>query len=326
MYKRILTFSFFIFAFGNIYSQNKYIPNDDFLGVFWNVENFFDIYDNPDKNDDDFTYRGAKKWYKSRYNTKCANISKTILAIADKYEKLPSIIGLAEVENKKVLKDLLNNTALSKLNYDFVHYESDDFRGIDVALIYDTELFTLWDTKAHKVVLPKAKKTTRDILEVIGFSHELHKKIHIFVNHWPSKLGGEKKSLPNRMAAAKTLKKITDSLSKIDEHIIIIGDFNDTPNSKPIKYLCSNQESKLTNLSRELDAQGSLKYKGKWELIDQLIVSSHLSKDYVISIFDAPFLLEPDKTYLGYKPNRTYFGPMYHGGISDHLPLVFIFK
>lgn len=325
MNKRTMLGLMLSFAFINAFAVNgnaRTEPEDSFLAVFWNVENFFDTHDDPDTNDEEFTYNGAKKWYKSRYNRKANDIARTILAIGDKYGELPSIIGFAEVENRKVLTHLLNNTLLSKLDYGYVHYDSPDTRGIDVALIYDRKALTVWDSRPHTVRLPEKGKKTRDILHVTAYSHELHRKVNIFVNHWPSKLEGAEASMPNRMAASNTLKHLADSLSAIGEYIIITGDFNDTPDSEPICSLCSGED--LVNLTYELHLQnkGTLKYKGRWELIDQFIVSSHPAYEYSVSIFKAPYLLEEDRSYLGNKPRRTYLGPYYHGGVSDHLPLV----
>ncbi len=295
--------------------------------MFWNLENFFNTYRNTEINDEQWTPRGEKRWTRNKYQKKCNDIAKTILLCGDSFQDLPAIIGVSEVENRGVLEDLLENTVLSKLNYEIVHHNSPDKRGIDVGLLYDKDEFTLWDTNKLLVSLPDSSNRTRDILHVEGYANELNKKMHIIVNHWPSKWGGEKLSAPSRLAASLTLKPLLDSLTTYDplSLIVVMGDFNDTPESECISKLLSENIFVSTFIENK-EVKGTIKYQGKWEVIDMFIINDNLMSSNLFLaqsyIFSPEHLLEEDRTYLGYKPYRNYLGPIYHGGVSDHLPII----
>lgn len=287
--------------------------------MFWNLENFFNPNDDPKKNDDDFTPEGDYHWTWKRLDAKKAAIAKTISAVRDSEGDYPFLIGVCEVEDKVVLRRITEGTYLSKLNYDFIHRESPDIRGIDVALLYRKERFSPLCTTALHVSMP-GKKTTRDILYVKGVTGT--DTLHVFILHWPSKGGGEKESLPGRISAARTLKKVTDSLTThLDSpKIIVMGDFNDTPGSKPLQLVTGDG---LTDLAIPVArrGEGTLRYRGTWELIDHFLVSD-VFKKCRMKIFSPEFLLEDEDKYLGKKPYRTYYGPRYNGGVSDHLPIL----
>ncbi len=311
------------------------------LAMFWNVENFFDTYDNPNKNDDTFTPTGENHWSRKKFERKRDDLAKTIMLAADEYGRFPAILGLCEVENSYVLEELTENTPLARAGYSVIHKESPDSRGIDVALLYREEVFTPLQTQWHALEFP-----TREILYTKGVINELD-TLHILVNHWPSKSGGEESSLLKRYGAAKRARHITDSILNANSraNILLMGDFNDTYDSLPLEYLTAPEKDssgQITGSPRLINlvpyaagAEGSYKYKGEWSTIDQFIVSADmLSLDTVstlpkwvfckpqMEIFAPEYLLERDNTYMGTKMRRTYIGPRYNGGVSDHLPIL----
>lgn len=299
--------------------------------MFWNVENFFDSFDDPKTLDDEFTPFGARHWNFKKFVSKRDAIAKTIICAGG--GSLPVIVGFAEVENRFVMEQLINATPLAKAGYRVVHRDSPDGRGIDVALIYIKERFKVLNIDFHKVDFENSGETTRLILYVKGVLDRLD-TLHLFVNHWPSKLGGELKSLPKRRAAALKLRMACDSvfLKNLKSNIILMGDFNDTPNSQVFSKFAD-----FENITKPFfeKREGTIKFSGKWELIDQIFVSQNLMDKNepvfcdisAVSIYNPGFLLEKDKDFLGLKPRRIYKGPVYNGGISDHLPVIFkIFK
>ena len=304
------------------------------LVMFWNVENYFDTYDNPSTTDEEFTPTGDNRWGRARFEKKRDDIAKTILLAADQYGVLPALIGLAEIENAFVLQELLEETPLARTQYKYIHKDSPDSRGIDVALLYREELFTPLETKYIGFSFP-----TRDVLYTKGVVNGLD-TLHIMVNHWPSKRGNETSSGRKREYVSLKVSHVVDSilLRNPAANIVLMGDFNDTPASSPLKNL-----EQLTNLAKWADgAEGSYKYRESWSMIDQFLVSENLIREesnikgkneafmpqwiYTyrnMEIFAPEALFAEDATYLGVKPKRTYSGPRYLGGISDHLPVVF---
>ncbi|MEN8122083.1 MAG: hypothetical protein ABFS35_17170 [Bacteroidota bacterium] len=341
--KYIIVFLFIINT--NVSGQTgSYFPDSAILKqrniriLFYNVENLFDTYNDSIKNDDEFLPDKGKYWTKGRYYQKQKHISQVIVAIGGWYP--PEIIGLCEIENRDVLNDLIQYSPLKKLNYRIIHKESPDRRGIDVALLYRKNQFIPISYKPIKIQYPfSPESTTRDILYVKGRT-KLKDTLHVFVNHWPSRWGGQLETERKRMFTASVLKKETDSIFRANLHanIIIMGDFNDYPENKSLssnlqakKDLSKIQAGHLYNLSAYLQNNkgvGTHKHEGKWATLDQFIISgSLLSKTNSIyttvkdiHIYNAGFLLEIDDNYSGYKTNRTYIGYKYHGGYSDHLP------
>lgn len=296
---------------------------DTTLVMFWNVENYFDPFDDEMKNDEDFTPEGKYHWTWGRFRTKRNAIAKTIISTKDKYGDYPVIVGMAEVESSLALRELTEKTPLAKLGYNFIHRESPDARGIDVAMLYREDYFNPLKIQSITFSLPNFR-TTRNILYVKGILN--NDTTHIFINHWPSKLGGEEASMPSRMAASLAMSSYADSLLKHnpDANIIITGDFNDYPDSEPVNELC---KVGLKNLSLPLqkEKKGTLRYKGNWELIDQFMVSSKLFNQKMEIVLIKELLMYDDK-YLGLTPHRTYLGPRYQGGVSDHLPIMLIIE
>ena len=300
--------------------------------AFWNFENFFDPFADSTRVYNEFTENGGQHWTKSRFYKKRNNLYKAILAISEN-EPL-AILGIAEVENEYVLKMLFNQTPLQTHNYRIVHYEGDDKRGIDVAMVYCIDKLQLVYTEPVKVQNPKNPKyKTRDILYAKFFDRR-GDTLHVFVNHWPSRYGGERETIKLRALAANTLRHKVDSLFSLPQtipKIIIMGDFNDTPEDPSIKdILCKNKS--LINLfaeNKKLGFEGTLKHQYNWQIFDQIIVSNSLINNDIgllyrqnsAQIFHADFLFEKDETYGGVKLFRTYVGPKYFGGYSDHLPV-----
>ena len=295
---------------------------DSLVMMFWNVENFFDYVDGgTGESDKEFSSYGSRHWSKRKFQAKCDNIAKSVLWIGDKYGRMPDAIGLAEVENRGVLWKLLNNTLLRKYDYRIVHFDSNDRRGIDVALLYRESVLT---KVSHSLTVPVAdgvSMSTRDMLQVC-LEDVSGKKINLIVCHHPSKYGGSEESSLKRNAAMEALRQVCDSLAAVDQGVPVIamGDFNDTPDGEQFRLLDSAFNNKADSLFAE--GYGTIRYQGAWELIDMFIVSESLSERSEMNIVQLPFLMTYEKKYPGMKPLRTYSGPRYIGGVSDHCPIV----
>lgn len=281
----------------------------------WNLENFFDTRDDSATADESFTPGGEYHWTRRKFEAKRNLIAKTIIASGELLDgRPPAIIGLCEVENGFVLKSLLEDTPLSKFRYRTLHRDSPDPRGIDVALIYDLARVRLLSYEWITI----REFATREILYAkVAFGDTLH----IYVNHWPSKYGGAKASEHKRQAVCDALLAHLDSLQQVEPTaaIVLMGDFNDTPDAGSVMELC--RAAHLQNISPK--EGGTIKYKGQWEMIDQMLASpSAAEKIGPAEVFRPGFLLEEDKTFLGSKPRRTNVGPRYNGGASDHLPII----
>lgn len=304
------------------------VSDGSFTVMFWNLENFFDWKDSGySSSDHEFSASGERRWTRGRFYAKCNAVSKTVLWTGSRYGSLPDIICFAEVENAFVLKSIAYSTALKKYGYGIVHYESDDKRGIDVGLIYRKDRFRCTGSEPHKIYDENGNRLpTRDILEVTLQSlADSSLKVAVLVNHHPSKFGGEKISFPRRKAAMYALAHISDSLERNGyENIVAAGDFNDTPDGPAMDIL----DGILYDLSYGLHmaGKGTIRYRGKWELIDLMFVSEKLEKVSRMEICTVPFLLADDSSAAGKKPLRTYSGPRYIGGVSDHLPIMGFFK
>lgn len=300
---------------------------DSLLVMFWNMENFFDYRDGGEgESDREFSSYGGRHWTKRRFMAKCNAVSKSIYWISDRYGRLPDIIGLAEIENSNVLYRLLNDTVLKKAGYSFVHYEGNDRRGIDVALLYRKAGFRkISHTRKVPVTREGDTLQTRDILHVELKPLE-SPSVDLIVNHHPSKYGGTDESQARREAAMSALKELTDSLAAVrgpNHRIIAMGDFNDNPESGPFEMM----KGSLVNMGEDLHrrGKGTIRYEGRWELIDMFLVSPDMQEDVRMEIVKVPFLMTRDTKHAGEKPFRTYSGPKYMGGVSDHCPIVLRF-
>ena len=330
MYKIYLSLLFISFVGNRCEAQNKYQI------IFYNVENLFDTWDDPLTSDEEFTPMNDRHWTRKRFEDKLKMIYKTLITAGN--GQFPDIIGLAEVENLWVVEQLISQTPLKNVPYGIIHKESPDPRGIDVALLYRKDRVNPIDYQFIKVSSSgKYNLISRDILHFIA---EIEKEqIHFLVNHWPSRSGGYVETVEKRNITAGILKSNLDSLfaRNQNENILLMGDFNATPNEKcftkllkALPYPGNNDPSYLINLSTSWTkrAEGTIRNGGQWEVFDQMICSYNFlnNKSFKVvtensGICRFNFLLEPDPTFLGEKPFRTYMGPTYHGGISDHLPV-----
>ena len=306
---------------------------------FYNLENLFDTIDNPRINDEEFLPQGPKNYNSAIYWNKISKLSTVISQIGtDMNPDGAALLGVSEIENDTVLKDLVSHELLKKRNYQVVHYDSRDARGVDVGLLYNPKYFTVEQSDKLFVQLPGGSKDayfTRDVLWVKGKLDG--ETIHVYVNHWPSRSGGEERSAPAREAAAQVVKNHVDSINKIEPgaKIIIMGDLNDDPvNSSIAGILNAKGKQKdvrnggLFNPWMEMykNGVGTLAYQDSWNLFDQIIVSyPWLDKTqtnffyYQPHIFKREFMTENVGRYKGY-PMRTWDGNTYRGGYSDHFP------
>lgn len=277
--------------------------------VFWNVENLFDSKaDSSNESEISFSSSGSRHWTSTRLKRKCQSIAKVIMSMADEYGGLPSAVGLCEVENDRVLRTLLYETPLHRLGYRFVHEESSDPRGIDCALLYRPAVLGEPDVSTIKF------HGTRDVL-VCRFD-----SLCIMVCHLPSKLGtgsGERRS-----HIMECIGFAADSLSRFCPAVIAGGDFNEQRSSVSDSLLAPLHE--LDPILESGSVPGSIKFSGNWETIDRCTAFG-LEPGAELQIYAHPLLLEEDKKFGGVKPRRTYIGPRYNGGISDHLPMVMVF-
>ena len=308
--------------------------------AFYNLENLFDIENDTLIFDDDRTPEGKDHWTLERYNKKLDHLSQVLSEIGSSTSKTsPDIIGICEVENRRVVEDLINHPNLISKGYGIVHYDSPDERGIDVALLYKKSVFLPTSSASHRLLLindDDERNYTRDQLIVGGLLDD--EQLFFMVNHWPSRSGGEARSKPNRMAAAKLSRRIIDSVQRLDANakIISMGDFNDDPNNDSFKKILKTigkpnqlEGQSLYNPMEKLYKQGigSLAYRDKWNLFDQIFFTENLLhpeegnyKFWKTKVFNAPYLVAKKGQYKGY-PQRTYAGGSYTGGYSDHFPV-----
>ena len=320
---------------------------DSLQVMFWNVENFFDWRnDSTTVSDVEFSAAGERHWTWKRFQAKANAFAKAVFWVEAETGRLPDIIGLEEVENAFVLRQVLQKTALRKLDYKYVHYDSPDRRGIDVAFLYRSSRMELLDSKPCHLFSADTVMATRDILLCVFQKDSA--KVAVLVNHHPSKYGGAAESEPRRRIAVERLRFLADSLAAVGiDRIIAGGDFNDTPDNPVFGLL----EPVLRPMHMDLFRRGlgTIKFDGKWDLIDHIYVSPALvsvpmsaatmesfsgdvdrktdmvgapSARALMRILRIPFLLTRDTVHSGEKPLRTYTGPRHTGGVSDHLPVL----
>ena len=316
-----------IFSSLQIYSQEKQTQTNNFTIVTFNVENLFDTINNPNKNDEDFLPEGKKKWNSYKYNKKLSDLATTISSINT--NELPEIVGLCEIENKKVIEDLIAQPSLKNGKYSIVHEESPDERGIDNALIYKSSKFKYISHRAITINLSDKKDKTRDILYVKGVADKTD-TLHIFVNHWSSRSGGMEASEIKRVYAALTLRREVDSIFRTNRNakIVVMGDLNDEPTNKSVfTILQSNNKRKnqepleLYNLMYDLHNNGnvgSYNYKGTWNIIDNLIVS----QDFFSS--NPGFKLKYDSGKIFSTDSLKDQSKKGFDGFSDHYPIYIV--
>lgn len=328
MTKFYYTAAFFFLLFLPLAAQQKQCSI-----AFYNVENLYDTINDPLVDDEEFLPQGKNNWTGQRYEKKLNNLARVIDSIGDG----PGLLGLCEVENEAVLTDLIHHSLLIKKNYAIVHRNSPDKRGIDVALIYRKDVFSPGAVASLRVDLPGEQALpTRDVLLVSGKLYG--QPLHVFVNHWPSRRGGEQESAGKRMAAALVVRKAVDSLMKKfpDAAIVIMGDFNDQPGDLSLREGLRAEgmqgNSDLLNLSAALAerGEGSHSYKETWNMLDNLIVSRNLAGrkkglSFVpesAAVYHPVWMQDKYARHTG-APYRTYAGPKFIGGYSDHFPVFF---
>jgi len=332
-------FCLFILISGKIFPQQD---SNETTILFYNVENLFDITNNPETSDEEFIPKGVRRWTYKRFNQKIQNISKVILSSSG--WNPPEIVALCEIENRFVLEKLISETPLKSFPYKIIHKESPDFRGIDVALLYNENDFYPLEYKYIPIRLKNdSVMNSREILYVSGIVKNTD-TLHLFANHWPSRYSGLLESQSFRNLAANILRTEIETLQNIyvNPNIVIVGDFNDQPTDESVSLHLKAEEysenspnineNQIYNLSFQWMNQnlGTLKYQSQWSVFDQIMVSGNLLKSENkfftrsewAKIVQFPFLLEKDERYGGLKTNRTYIGFRYNGGFSDHLPVL----
>ncbi len=328
----------------NLHSQAQAQSKPEYQAAcigFYNLENLFDTINNPVKFDDDFTPGGKLLWNSEKYISKQGQLAKVISQLGT--EIVPDgvgILGVAEIENDTVLRDLVAQPALRARNYQIVWHEGPDERGIDCALLYQPKYFTLTGSQSIPLVLVDAsgkRDFTRDMLVVSG-TLPGGEALHVMVAHWPSRRGGETGSAPGRVLAAASARHVADSLQKLDPNakIVFMGDLNDDPdNDSVFKVLRGKPNPKRMDPTDFYNpmydfykaGQGTMAYRDAWSLFDQVMVSKALVSQHVggwqffkALVFREQWLLQTDGQYKGY-PHRTFNGDLFVNGYSDHLPV-----
>lgn len=311
--------------------------------AFYNLENLFDTIDDPTINDAEFLPDGANHWNTLKYTNKLKNMSYAISQIGVDVSPVgPMILGVSEIENRRVLEDLVAQPSIKDRNYQIIHVDGPDRRGVDCALLYNPDYFTVTRYISYPLHTDDANFRTRDQLMVSGYLQG--EKVHIIVNHWPSRYGGEEYSRPKRNAAAALTKSICDSLFRKDPKakIIVMGDLNDDPfNDSCAKVLGAKKEKAevggqelFNTLWKTLDRGiGSLSYNNQWNLFDQIIISGNLANAdkselsfWKAEIFNQSFLIEQEGKRKG-SPKRTHSSGVWTNGYSDHFPtLIYLVK
>lgn len=306
----------------------------DYMIAFYNVENLFDTINDPQKKDEEFTPDGENQWNGERYTNKLNNLARVISSMNN--GKGPDVLGLCEVENFRVLKDLINHPTLKKMYYGIVHQEMSDDRGIDVALLYKEDVLPWVSFTTYPVPLPDTVPPTRDIMMIQTELGET--PVNFIVCHFPSRSEGREKSEYKRISAARVVRHITDSLLMADpkDNIVIMGDFNDEPADSSINKVINacdagnmDKPCPTINLMYPLKTagKGSYKYREEWNMLDQMIINSNLymgnGLKYVegsAGIYAEEWMKQTEPKYLG-SPLRTFGGRKYLAGFSDHFPV-----
>jgi hypothetical protein len=290
--------------------------------MFYNVENLFYPEDDSLTADDEFTPGGIRHWTWKRYHHKITALTKVIIAAGE--GDPPAVIGLCEIENDAVLSDIVEHPLLRNYRYHYIHRDGPDPRGIDVALLYRPGFKPVCHS-FHQVYNASEILPSREILYVRGVIVG-GDTIDLFVNHWSSRYGGEATSAWKRGLQAHALRQLMDSLSRMgtSDVIIAMGDFNDESTSWPVQRIMELPSARIP-VAQYVSGYvaGSYKYHGRWQHIDHFVVIDPSGeRSYRMIIFSLPHILEDDENYSGKCPSRTYIGYRYHGGLSDHLPVI----
>ncbi|WMI66464.1 endonuclease/exonuclease/phosphatase family protein [Aestuariibaculum sp. YM273] len=343
---KLLLFVFFLSLYSLSFGQPKKTFKVHTI-AFYNLENLFDTINDPNKFDEASPMMELKTNRSEVYKKKIQNMAMVIADIGkETTHNSPAIIGVSEVENREVLEDLVNDSSLRDKDYGIVHFHSPDARGIDVALLYQKKLFTPTSTTSNELKIyddnSKKRVYTRDQLVVSGTLED--DPISIIVNHWPSRSGGEARSRPKRVAAAKLTKHLVDSLQVIDPYakVFIMGDFNDDPTNNSVKDVLKAEKNrdkvKLKGIYNPYetyfkDGLGTTAYRDAWSLFDQILMTKPLLEDdyssfrlYKAGIFNKNYLIGNKGRYKGY-PLRSFANGSFTDGYSDHFPVyVYVIK
>lgn len=310
--------------------------------VFYNLENLFDIYNDPETHDDEFTPEGVKQWNQLRYEKKLWNMERVLFDLAAQKKDYPIVIGVSEIENRKVLEDLIAQPKLKGGNYRICHYDSPDARGVDVAFLYRSDVFKLEGSdniKLNVEGLPNFR--TRDLVVMWGTIED--EPFYFLVSHWPSRLGGKEASQFKRDACATQIREIKDSLIAQNPatKVVVMGDFNDDATDDSIVKIMGAkgkveelQPGDFFNPYNEMlrAGLGTLAYQDEWNLFDNICVTENLinaedgklrvikGKKYYGNIFTRPYMLQLEGQYKNY-PLRTFVSNNFQDGYSDHFPV-----
>lgn len=296
-----------------------------FVIMEYNCENLFDCRHDSLKQDHEFTPDGERKWTFQKYWRKLNDIGRVIHQCGDNggERHLPDIVALVEVENDSTMIMLTRHSMLRTAGYRYAITQSPDIRGIDVALLYNPMTFELIGQTSLRILPPKGMMPTRDVLYVKGRTRS-DDTLHVFTVHSPSRSGGQAATEHYRMAVAQRIAHAMDSIRTTcpEANIVIMGDFNDYSRDRPIRLLCGKGMADASANAKGKRAGGTYKYDGEWDSLDHILLSETLARRMThCRIHDPHWLLETD-TKGGYKPRRTFLGPYYKKGVSDHLPLV----
>ena len=299
---------------------------------FYNLENLFDPFDEETNLDKDYTPTGKFKWDQEKYGQKIDHLSLAISKVGLVRSNTPPVLlGVCEVENESCLQDLVTSESLKNFNYDYLFHKSADPRGIHVALIYQKTHFEVLDYNAHSIGLKTEKDAeyTRDILHIVG--DLFGKKIHLLMNHWPSRTDGTLQTNHKRITASNQVQEIIYQIKKKEggANILIMGDFNDDPSSESIQVF-SSKEFVNPMVDFQKQKKGSVKYKGKWMIFDQILFNKNLQnttwfKYLGAHIFVEPTLIQKTGRFKG-SPKRTFTGNYHQAGYSDHFPVFIYFE
>jgi endonuclease/exonuclease/phosphatase family metal-dependent hydrolase len=344
---RIMKCSILIFIFlVPLLSAAQEMPpaQQGFTVAFYNVENLFDTTDDQGEGDDEYLPLSAKQWDNKKYNRKLGGIAGALGSLNK--NELPGLIGLAEVENRRVLDDLVRESPLRGGKYQVAHFDSPDERGIDVALLYRPDEFTVTESRPIPVTFTFAPDDrTRDMLYVKGVADDGN-QYHVYVCHWPSRSGNERESEMRRIVAAAELRKDIDNILNFenDARIIVMGDFNDEPTNRSLMQILNATNKRLNYTYRDLynlmydshntGASGTIAWNGAWQMFDQIIVSFSLLRNsggyYTLfeggRVHSSDDLLQVDSQTGFRSPGRTYSGDIWNEGVSDHLPVFVVFR
>ena len=337
MKRFLLILSVMVLAATSVVAQDK-----PYMVAFWNFENLFDIYNDPETHDDEFTPEGIKKWNETKYQKKLSNMERVIFDMAAINKEYPIVIGVSEIENRSVLEDFVAQPKLKGAKYRICHFDSPDARGVDVAFLYRADIFKLEGSDNIKLNVPELPNfRTRDLVVMWGTIEG--EPFYFLVSHWPSRLGGKEASQFKRDACAKQIREIKDSLLKENPatKVIVMGDFNDDATDASLVKVMG-AKGKLKELQtgdffnpyyQMLKAGlGTLAYQDSWNLFDNICVTENLvngtygklrlikGKKFYGNIFTRPYMLQQEGQYKGY-PLRTFVTNNFQNGFSDHFPV-----